>query len=202
MARTSLTACWLVVARCFRRRPPRRFFATSRRGRRPMRRARHPRQPPYHPGRADQPLLQPLPAPMSCRRRAVREAAASNHSRYRRRLVWRRPRHPAKHRRPRPCRAPCPACRPVRSNRAARRCSRPIPRQPGDEIVVEPPPQRITKPTAAFSGLDKITGRIISFDVAINETVQFGALQVTPRACHPRPPTETPRSTLSWKSTR
>ena len=42
-----------------------------------------------------------------------------------------------------------------------------------------------------FSGLDKITGRIINFDVAIGETVQFGALQVTPRACYTRPPTET-----------
>ena len=66
--------------------------------------------------------------------------------------------------------------------------------QPGDEVVVEPPPQRITNPTAIFSGLDKITGRIISFDVAINETVQFGALQVTPRVCYSRPPTETPNT--------
>ena len=41
-----------------------------------------------------------------------------------------------------------------------------------------------------FSGLDKITGRIISFDAAIGETVQFGALQVTARACYTRPPTE------------
>ncbi|MEI9804382.1 MAG: DUF2155 domain-containing protein [Pseudolabrys sp.] len=64
--------------------------------------------------------------------------------------------------------------------------------QPGDEVVVEPPPQRLANPTAVFSGLDKITGRIISFDVAINETVQFGALQVTPRVCYSRPPTETP----------
>jgi hypothetical protein len=45
-----------------------------------------------------------------------------------------------------------------------------------------------------FAGLDKITGRIISFDVAINETVQFGALQVTPRVCYSRPPTETPNT--------
>ncbi|HZL30151.1 MAG TPA: DUF2155 domain-containing protein [Pseudolabrys sp.] len=66
--------------------------------------------------------------------------------------------------------------------------------QPGDEVVVEPPPQRIGNPTAVFSGLDKITGRIISFDVAINETVQFGALQVTPRVCYSRPPTETPNT--------
>jgi hypothetical protein len=66
--------------------------------------------------------------------------------------------------------------------------------QPGDEIVVEPPPQRIANPTAVFAGLDKITGRIISFDVTINETVQFGALQVTPRVCYSRPPTETPNT--------
>ena len=66
--------------------------------------------------------------------------------------------------------------------------------QPGDETVVEPPPQRIANPQAVFSGLDKITGRIISFDVAINETVQFGALQVTPRVCYSRPPTETPNT--------
>jgi hypothetical protein len=65
---------------------------------------------------------------------------------------------------------------------------------PTDEVVVEPPPQRIANPTAVFSGLDKITGRIISFDVALNETVQFGALQVTPRVCYSRPPTETPNT--------
>ena len=57
---------------------------------------------------------------------------------------------------------------------------------------IEPPPNKIVNPTAVFSGLDKITGRIISFDVAINETVRFGALEVTPRACYSRPPTEAP----------
>jgi hypothetical protein len=56
------------------------------------------------------------------------------------------------------------------------------------------PSQKITNPTAVFAGLDKITGRTISFDVAINETVQFGALQVTPRVCYTRPPTETPNT--------
>ena len=63
--------------------------------------------------------------------------------------------------------------------------------QPGDEVIAEPPSQKIPNATAMFSGLDKITGRIISFDVAINETVQFGALQVVPRVCNTRPPTET-----------
>ena len=66
--------------------------------------------------------------------------------------------------------------------------------QPGDEMVAEPPAQKVPNPTGIFAGLDKITGRITSFDVAMNETVQFGALQVTPRACYTRPPTETPHT--------
>ena len=65
---------------------------------------------------------------------------------------------------------------------------------PNDEVVVEPPPHKVPNPTAVFAGLDKITGRIISFDVAINETVRFGALEVTPRACYTRPATETPNT--------
>lgn len=64
-----------------------------------------------------------------------------------------------------------------------------------DETVIAPPRQRINNQTAVFSGLDKITGRIIAFDVAIDETVQFGALQVTPKVCYTRPPTETPQTT-------
>jgi hypothetical protein len=65
------------------------------------------------------------------------------------------------------------------------------PAPPSDEVVIEPPAQKIANNQAVFSGLDKITGRIIAFDVALNETVQFGALQVTPRVCYTRPPTET-----------
>ncbi|HUH50152.1 MAG TPA: DUF2155 domain-containing protein [Mycoplana sp.] len=49
---------------------------------------------------------------------------------------------------------------------------------------------RISNPVAVFSGLDKITGRITSFDVYVGETVQFGALQVTPRVCYNRDDTE------------
>lgn len=55
--------------------------------------------------------------------------------------------------------------------------------------------EKIENPVAVFSGLDKITGRIISFDVYVGETVQFGALQVTPRVCYTRPPTEAPQTT-------
>ncbi|MCW2273835.1 DUF2155 domain-containing protein [Rhodoblastus acidophilus] len=51
---------------------------------------------------------------------------------------------------------------------------------------------QIRNPNAVFAGLDKITGRIISFDVAIDETVQFGTLQITPRVCLTRPQTENP----------
>jgi hypothetical protein len=54
---------------------------------------------------------------------------------------------------------------------------------------------RIKNPTAVFSGLDKITGRIVSFEVGVDETVQFGALQMRARACFTKPPTENPYTT-------
>jgi hypothetical protein len=54
---------------------------------------------------------------------------------------------------------------------------------------------KIKNPTAVFSGLDKITGRIVSFEVATGETVQFGSLQLTARVCYSRPPTENPNTT-------
>lgn len=53
--------------------------------------------------------------------------------------------------------------------------------------------QPIAHPVATFAGLDKITGRITKFDVYIDETVLFGALEVTPRACYDRPSTEAQR---------
>ena len=49
---------------------------------------------------------------------------------------------------------------------------------------------RLENKVAVFSGIDKITGRITSFDVYIDETVQFGALQVTPKVCYSRDQTE------------
>lgn len=54
-----------------------------------------------------------------------------------------------------------------------------------------PSGSKIDNPVSRFTGLDKITGRIISFDVMKNETVQFGALRVTPRVCYTRPDDET-----------
>jgi hypothetical protein len=54
---------------------------------------------------------------------------------------------------------------------------------------------KIKHPIAVFTGLDKITGRIIAFEVATGETVQFGSLQITQRACLTRPATEAPQTT-------
>lgn len=57
-------------------------------------------------------------------------------------------------------------------------------------LPVQAKAARIENPVAVFSGIDKITGRITNFDVYIGETVQFGALQVTPRVCYSRDDTE------------
>src|SRR5262245_25798098 len=52
----------------------------------------------------------------------------------------------------------------------------------------------VRNPIAVFAALDKITGRISHLEVPINNTVEFGALKVTPRVCDTRPPTEQPRT--------
>src|SRR6202163_2485976 len=48
--------------------------------------------------------------------------------------------------------------------------------QPGDEVVSEPPVQKIVNKKASFSGLDKITGRIINFDEDIGQSVHIRVL--------------------------
>jgi hypothetical protein len=195
MARTSLTACWLVLAALlatpafaqsifndFPPRPPADVPSAP------------PSQSPNYPDRSDQPPAQPLPAPMSLPPSSRPGGGA----------IQSQPLAPPSGVAPAPPpgQAPQAATPPQtlpglppgqRQPRGAPPSADTAP-QPGDEVMVEPPPQRITNPTAVFAGLDKITGRIISFDVAINETVQFGALQVTPRVCYSRPPTETPNT--------
>jgi hypothetical protein len=61
---------------------------------------------------------------------------------------------------------------------------------PAVSLVDSASAARIDNRVAIFSGIDKITGRITSFDVYLDETVQFGALQVTPKACYSRDETE------------
>ena len=54
--------------------------------------------------------------------------------------------------------------------------------------------ERIANPIADFAGLDKITGRITTFSVDIDELVQFGTLRMRARACYTRPLTEAPQT--------
>ena len=54
---------------------------------------------------------------------------------------------------------------------------------------------RMKNGVAVFAALDKVTARISELEVAIDETVEFGALKVTPRVCYSRPPTERPKTT-------
>lgn len=72
--------------------------------------------------------------------------------------------------------------------------AQPAPSQAQPAPQAAPKPQRIKNPVAEFAGIDKITGRIITFDVYVDETVQFGALQVTPRVCYSRPENEEPKT--------
>ena len=154
--------------------------------------------PPYYPGDRDTPPSQPLPAPMSLPP-SNRPGAGSIQSQPLPPPPGGLAAPPAPQAQPPQQGATGPGSPPPAlppgpgSPRNVPQPANTAP-QPSDEVVVEPPPQRIANPTAVFSGLDKITGRIISFDVAINETVQFGALQVTPRVCYSRPPTETPNT--------
>ena len=55
--------------------------------------------------------------------------------------------------------------------------------------------QAIENPIAVFAGLDKVTGRITTFEIPVNEVRRFGALNVYPRVCNSRPPTEEPKTT-------
>jgi hypothetical protein len=55
--------------------------------------------------------------------------------------------------------------------------------------------QALQNPLAIFAGLDKITGRITTFEIPVNEVRRFGQLNVYPRICNTRPPTEEPKTT-------
>lgn len=55
--------------------------------------------------------------------------------------------------------------------------------------------QAVQNPIAVFAGLDKITGRITTFEIPVDEVRRFGTLNVYPRVCNSRPPTEEPKTT-------
>lgn len=60
-------------------------------------------------------------------------------------------------------------------------------------VTVETESERLAK-TVRLNGLDKITGRIMSLDAPVDVPTQFGALQITARTCHKRPPEEAPET--------
>lgn len=55
--------------------------------------------------------------------------------------------------------------------------------------------EKIENQIAVFSGLDKVTAVITSFEVPLNQKKIFGVFEVTPRVCYSRPPTEPPKTT-------
>ena len=61
-------------------------------------------------------------------------------------------------------------------------------------ITSAAPAHAIEMQEAVLQGLDKITARISTIKVAVGETVSFGSLQITLRACDKKPPEETPES--------
>lgn len=65
-------------------------------------------------------------------------------------------------------------------------------------VLLAPAPaaaQRIENGVAIFAALDKVTAKISRLEVPLNQTANFGSLQVTPRACYSRSPTEPPKTT-------
>ena len=48
---------------------------------------------------------------------------------------------------------------------------------------------------AILQGLDKTTARVSTIEAPLDQPARFGTLQIVARACHKKPPTETPEST-------
>ncbi len=48
---------------------------------------------------------------------------------------------------------------------------------------------------AILQGLDKTTARVSTIEAPLNQAARFGSLEIVARACHKKPPTETPEST-------
>ena len=61
-------------------------------------------------------------------------------------------------------------------------------------LAAQDPEQPPEPQLAVLQGLDKITARISTFDAPLGDPVRFGSLEIVARACHKRPPEETPES--------
>lgn len=60
--------------------------------------------------------------------------------------------------------------------------------------VVAAPASAETYPMVLMQGLDKVTARVITLEVPVDQTVRFGALEIRAAVCEKRPPEETPES--------
>jgi hypothetical protein len=61
-------------------------------------------------------------------------------------------------------------------------------------IAIATPAHAVQMDEAVLQGLDKITARVSTIKVPVGETVNFGSLQITVKACDKHPPEETPES--------
>ena len=52
----------------------------------------------------------------------------------------------------------------------------------------------VAQAAAVLQGLDKTTARVSTVEVPLGGAARFGSLQIVARACHKKPPTETPES--------
>ena len=78
--------------------------------------------------------------------------------------------------------------------------AQPVP--PAEALPAVPPPAApagrslLVGTGAVLQGLDKITARVRQIEVALNETVAFGTLRITVRACRKAPPEDAPESAV------
>ncbi len=56
-------------------------------------------------------------------------------------------------------------------------------------------PEEQTK-LVVLQGLDKVTARVSTIEMAIGSSTRFGTLDITARICHKRPPEDSPETTV------
>ncbi len=61
-------------------------------------------------------------------------------------------------------------------------------------LALSRPAVAVPMDTVVLQGLDKITARVSTIKVPVGQTVTFGALQITARACDKHPPEEAPEA--------
>jgi hypothetical protein len=69
--------------------------------------------------------------------------------------------------------------------------------------AAQPQPQAgwISRPVAELQALDKVSARVSVFPAPVGQTVRFGTLSITVRACHVRPREEVPDA-AAWIEVR